>query len=180
MTKKYYGGEVPWLRGLAQEKLNAEMGNPLEAELLGLRKSYSSCMAALDYTGAMAAVMTLCDAANRYIEDSAPWTLAKAAADEREQAYAAGTDLLSEKEPTANDRLAFVIYNVLEAIRILAVLYSPVMPATSAEVLRRLGMDDVKIGELASELVWGRLPSGNATNVGEPLFPRLDLESLEL
>ncbi len=108
----------------------------------------------LDYAGALDATWDLVKAANRYIEDSAPWNLAKA----------------EDTRP----RLAAVIYNALEAVRIAALFTAPVMPTTSAEVWRRLGLADIgAITDLAAEAAWGRLPVGSPVEKGEPLFPRI-------
>jgi methionyl-tRNA synthetase len=86
-------------------------------------------------------------------------------------------------QPTAEDRLGFVLYNLLEAIRIMALLFAPVMPTTSAEVWRRLGLGDVfAMGGLGQDLQqacdWGGLSAGNQIEVGEPLFPRLKEDEL--
>jgi methionyl-tRNA synthetase len=82
--------------------------------------------------------------------------------------------------PTEADRLSFVLYNILEAIRVMALLFAPVMPNTSAEVFNRLGLGDVfEAGELETATRWGALPAGNKVTVGTPLFPRLDLEAIE-
>ena len=71
-------------------------------------------------------------------------------------------------------RLAAVLYNALEAVRIAALFCAPVMPATSAEVWRRLGLGDITaVTDLAAEAQWGRLPVGNAVVKGDPLFPRI-------
>jgi methionyl-tRNA synthetase len=133
----------------------------------------------IDYSKALEEVMALCDRANLYVEESAPWNLAKAAATEAEEAAAAGVDLDKATAPTAADRLAFVIYNILESIRIMAVLFAPTMPVSSKEVWRRLGLEDIfVIDDLARQLTWGSLPAGNTVEIGEPLFPRLKEDEL--
>jgi len=123
--------------------------------------------------------MELVDAANLYIEQSAPWTLAKAAAAEAEEAASRGEDLAEDKAPTQADRLAFVLYNVLESMRIIAVLFAPVMPESSAEVWRRLGLGDIlAVDDQAAACAWGGLPADLATTVGEPLFMRLSEDDI--
>jgi methionyl-tRNA synthetase len=186
MTSKYLDGVVPDLWDKTTERLTREMGNPLAECAAGLYERYAQAMGAIDYSGALAAVMELCDRANLYIEESAPWNLAKAAAAEAaEAAGGAGAAKAAEKDfdlasataptaPTAQDRLAFVLYNALEAIRVMALFFTPVMPATSAEVFRRLGLgtsSDIRNLRAASQ--WGGLPAGNQVIIGEPLFPRL-------
>lgn len=72
------------------------------------------------------------------------------------------------------DELAFVIYNLLEAIRIAAHLLMPLMPQTSAEALRRLSCEDEAASDdLKGICAWGLLAGGQPVEKGEPLFPRL-------
>ena len=98
--------------------------------------------------------MELIHAANHYIEDSEPWALAK--------------------DETKADELAFVIYNLLEAIRIAAHQLMPLMPQTSAEALRRLSCEDEAASDdLKGICAWGLLAGGQPVEKGEPLFPRL-------
>lgn len=181
MTNKYLSGITPELWGKTTTRLTEEMGNPL-AELVagGLYERYAAAFNKVDYAGALSVVMELVDAANLYIEQSAPWGLAKAAAAEAEEAAARGEDLLDATAPTEADRLAFVLYNVLESMRIIAALFAPVMPKTSAEVWRRLGLGDIaELDDLAGACVWGGLPAGLSTTVGEPLFMRLSEDDLD-
>jgi methionyl-tRNA synthetase len=66
------------------------------------------------------------------------------------------------------------LYTALEAVRISALFTAPVMPTTSAEVWRRLGLPDIlQVNDLAAVADWGRLPVGNAVDKGDPLFPRI-------
>jgi len=70
-----------------------------------------------------------------------------------------------------------VLYNLLEAIRVAALLFAPVMPQSSTEVWRRLGLDNpLDVRDLQVALTWGGLPAGNQVEIGEPLFPRLEVE----
>ena len=156
MTKKYFDGRVP------ETPVNVPgMDNPLAAVVAELYGTYDECMAQVDFTGAAAAVQKLAEAANLYVEQAAPWTLAK--------------------DPAKADQLAFVMYNLLESIRIIALYMAPFMPNTSAEVCRRLGLaDPALVEDIQAATVWGRLPAGNAVEVGDPLFPRLDTDAISL
>jgi methionyl-tRNA synthetase len=132
--------------------------NPLATLAASIYPRYTAAMEAVDYSAAMAAVMELVNRANLYVEESAPWALAKA----------------GEQEQLAN-----VMYNILESIRIAAVLFAPVMPNSSAEVYKRLGLGDVSTTkDLGSSAAWGLLPADNNVEIGEPLFPRLKAEDL--
>ncbi len=150
MTEKYCDGLVP----------GKPAGDPADddADIRRIAESlplvFESRMAELDYVGAIEAVWELVKRTNRYIEDCAPWNLAK-------------TD---ETRP----RLDAVLYTALEAVRIAALFCAPAMPATSAEVWRRLGLGDIAaVTDLAMEAGWGRLPEGSAVVKGDALFPRI-------
>ena len=149
MTIKYFDGKVPQVPA---EFENAE--NPLKDIADGLYEKYRACINDIDFGGATAAVMELLHRANLYVEDSAPWKLAKS-------------------EETQGE-LAFVLYNALETCRIAALFLAPFMPATSAELFARLGLGDpTAIGDAKTESVWGQLPVGNEVTKGDALFPRL-------
>ena len=153
MTKKYYDFAVPQAPAFAAENPLREISDALYAE-------YDACLSAVDFTGAAAAVQKLASRVNLYVEESAPWNLAKS-------------------EETA-DQLAAVIYNALEAIRIIALYMAPFMPNTSAEVFRRLGLGDIAtVTDIESATTWGGLPSGNVVEIGDPLFPRLDVSAID-
>lgn len=149
MAIKYFDGQVP---EVPAEFENAE--NPLKEIAQTLYEKYSSCMNDVDFGGATAAIMELLHRANLYVEDSAPWNLAK-------------------NEETHGE-LAFVIYNALEACRISALLLSAFMPTTSAELWKRLSLGNPCDVDNARELsTWGGLPAGNTVTKGDALFPRL-------
>ncbi len=149
MTIKYFDGKVPELPAEC-----ADMPNPLKEIADGLYDTFSACMDNVDYGGACSAVMELLHRANLYVEESAPWNLAK-------------------NEDTQGE-LAFVLYNALETCRIAALLLSAFMPATSAELWSRLSLGDPCAVENARELsAWGGLPAGNTVTKGDALFPRL-------
>jgi methionyl-tRNA synthetase len=67
-----------------------------------------------------------------------------------------------------------VIYNALEAVRIAALYTAPVMPETSAQVWKRMGLGDiVSVDDIEDRTSWGLLPVGNPVEKGESLFPRI-------
>ena len=157
MTKKYFEGKVPAVPAEAAER----MENPMRELAEGLYAAYDACLSQADFTGAATAVQQLASRVNLYVEESAPWNLAK-------------------DEARAGD-LAAVIYNALESIRIIALYLAPLMPNTSAEVFSRLGLGDVAaVTDIEAATAWGQLPAGNAVTVGDPLFPRLDMDAVDL
>ena len=150
MCIKYFDGAVP--QRAADAAGYAE--NPLAAQAAGIAERYGARMEAFAYGEAAHEVMELIHAANHYIEDAEPWSLAK--------------------NPAKAGELANVIWNLLEAIRIAAYLLMPLMPTTSAEALRRIGCaDQAGTDDIAAACAWGQLAAGLPVEKGEALFPRL-------
>jgi len=150
MVGKYCDGAVPQPGDAEETGDDAD----LKAIADGMHDAFGSRMAALDYAGALEAAWEIIKRTNRYIEDAAPWNLAKA----------------EETLP----RLHAVLYNALEAVRIAALFTAPVMPATSQEVWRRIGLGDpLAVTDIDAESTWGRLPVGNPVEKGEALFQRI-------
>lgn len=149
MTEKYLGGVVPDVPAeyLPEDDILRGLAGTLPAR-------YEAAMLSLDYVGALEATWDLVKATNHYIENAAPWNLAK---DE-------GTRI----------RLENVLYNALESVRIAALFTAPVMPNTSAEVWHRLGLGDVNaVDDLLDRAQWGQLPPGSTVTKGDALFPRI-------
>ncbi len=111
-----------------------------------------------DYQAAARVVIDLVAEANLYIETCAPWALAK--------------------DPEKSDELAFVIWSLLEAIRIVAILLSPFTPEASSEVIRRIGLPDEPVTDLEAACVWGAFEGGTPVEKGAALFPRIAEEDL--
>ncbi|MBE6468653.1 MAG: methionine--tRNA ligase [Coriobacteriaceae bacterium] len=150
MSAKYFDGLAP-----ARPSDASAHPNPLAEIADGIVDRYAAKMSAFAFGEGASEVMELIRAANRYIEDSEPWALAK--------------------DPARADELAFVIYNLLEAIRISAHLLVPFMPETSAEALRRISCaDEAGADDLAAACAWGGLAGGTPVEKGEALFPRLE------
>jgi methionyl-tRNA synthetase len=133
-------------------RANGPLVGAAEAAFSGL----SDAMTRLDFASGFGAVWELIRAANAYIEDQKPWALNKA----DDQAAVDG-----------------VIGDCLEALRIVALLASPVIPNAAGELWRRLGLpgrpEDARVPEAAA---WGLLPAGGAVEKGAPLFPRKEVE----
>jgi len=108
---------------------------------------------------ALIAIWEFVNGANKYIVASEPWNLAK--------------------DPGLKDRLATVIYNLLEALRCIAVFIAPFMPGTAEKVLSHLGITDAAREDLSSLEEWGRLPVGNALRKIAALFPRIEYKKEE-
>ena len=113
-------------------------------------------MDAYAFQNALAEVFKVIQRANKYIDETAPWALAK--------------------DMDANgDRLATVMYNLLECLRISAILLTPFMPESSAEILRQIGACEC-CSNWDSAAVYGSLRADVKVERGDNLFPRIDTE----
>ena len=155
MVQKYFGGTLP-----AAQEADEALDQPLVELASGLREKYEAQMEAYQFQNALAEVFKVISRANKYIDENAPWVLAKDEA----------------KKP----RLARVLYNLLETVRICGALLEPVMPDTTAKIMARLGEPAHRWDTLAT---FGVLPADVTVTGGEALFPRIDmakeLEALE-
>ena len=148
MAQKYFGEHLP-----AQQTEDAQKDAELISMVSTLRDRYEEQMEKYAFQNALAEIFKVISRANKYIDENAPWVLAKS----------------EEQKP----RLARVLYNLLETVRICAGLLSPFMPATAAEIAKRLGEAPMDWDSLN---VWGVLSAQVATVAGAPLFPRIDMD----
>ncbi|MGI6578313.1 MAG: methionine--tRNA ligase [Eubacteriales bacterium] len=149
MSERYFGGNLP--AGVESEDIDKEL-ETLAAETCN---NYTKKMDDLQFSGALADVWKLVSRANKYIDETMPWILAK---DEAKRA-----------------RLATVLKNLCEAIRISAILVSPAMPTTSEKILNLLGIKADETDLWESVNVWDSSRT-YATRTSAPLFPRIDVE----
>ena len=148
MAQKYFGEQLP-ANQLADEEKDAELLGLVAA----LRDKYEEQMEKFAFQNALAEIFKVISRANKYIDENAPWVLAKN----------------EENHP----RLARVLYNLLETVRICGGLLSPFMPDTAVEIAKRLGGAAMAWDSLN---VYGGLPADVATVAGPALFPRIDME----
>ena len=148
MAQKYFGERLPVVQTADVEK-DAE----LIAMVSSLRDKYEEQMEKYAFQNALAEVFKVISRANKYIDENAPWVLAKS----------------EDSKP----RLAKVLYNLLETIRVCGGLLKPFMPDTAAEIARRLGDARTDWDSLTG---FGILPADVATVAGPALFPRIDVE----
>ena len=148
MAQKYFGERLPAVQTADEEK-DAE----LIAMVSSLRDKYEEQMEKYAFQNALAEVFKVISRANKYIDENAPWVLAKT----------------EDSKP----RLAKVLYNLLETIRVCGGLLKPFMPDTAAEIARRLGDARTDWDSLTG---FGILPADVATVAGPALFPRIDVE----
>ena len=145
MTKKYFDGVIP--AATAPEALDEE----LKAAVATARAAYTAAMDGYRIADAAEAVFTMLRRANKYIDETMPWALAK---DEAKRA-----------------RLGTVLYNLLETIRVGAVLLTPFIPDTAKAIFAQISADAT---DFASIKDFGVLRSGVALGEAYPLFARVD------
>ncbi len=149
MLGKYFKGVVP--------EANEDQGVTGELELL-VEQSIGRIIALYDeayFSRILEEIWVVVAAANKYIEQMAPWAL--------------------NKEPAKIKQLAAVMYNITEVIRIIALLIWPFMPNTAAKIWRQLGIKEALESSNFYEItMWGGLLSGTVTIKGPPLFPRVE------
>lgn len=154
MVLKYFNGVIP------DERESGEFDDELIDLSLKTKEEVESFLDNLQFSNALAALWKLISRTNKYIDETAPWLLAKSA----------------DKTP----RLACVMYNLCESIRIISILLNPFMPATSPKIREQVGFDE-SIAQWDDAGKWGLLPSGFNVKKGEIIFPRIDAaKELEL
>jgi methionyl-tRNA synthetase len=148
MINKYLGGTVPAFNGQVTP-FDAE----LEATAASVQEKYHAAFDKMEFNVALGEVWTLISRANKYIDETEPWVLAK--------------------DETRIAELESVMIHLAESLRIVAVLLQPVMTQTPKEIFRQLGLDADSVA--ISHANFGEFPE-NTTVVakGTPIFPRLD------
>ena len=164
MVFKYFGGTIPTFADNADTNPadSADTADTLDTALAeaatALRDKVEKYIDIQDLSKALEAVMDVVSRGNKYVDDTMPWVLAKSA------------------DPADTARLATVLYNLLEIIRITTVLLAPFMPTVTTEVLRQAGVCDNAAVSYDNAAVWGVLPRDVSVVKGEILFPRIDIE----
>ena len=154
MVDKYFNGTLP----IEQE--TGQFDDELISAASELHKTYETNMEKYAVQSALAEVMKVTSRANKYIDETAPWVLAK---DEANKA-----------------RLAAVLYNLLETIRICTILLTPVMPESCEKIFDQIGTGNANeakdtLTSYNSVISFGALPKNVTVNKGEIIFPRFDL-----
>ena len=148
MIEKYFGGTLPEER----------QADPLDDELIamvgGLQAKYEEQMEKYAFQNALIEVFKVVSRANKYVDETAPWVLGR---DEANKA-----------------RLATVLYNLVETIRVCAILLTPFIPSTTPKIFEQIGAGE-EISQYASAGIFGLLPVNVTVKKGETLFPRIDM-----
>ncbi len=149
MVEKYFGGKLP------AEREADPMDDELVSMISSLKGKYEELMDSFSFHNALAEVFKLISRTNKYIDETAPWVLGK---DE-------------SKKP----RLASVLYNLLESLRVSSILLTPFIPDTCAKIQQQIGASaDIVTYESAAS--YGLLPTEAEVHKGDSLFPRIDMK----
>ncbi len=149
MADKYFGGTIP------TEREAAPVDDELKALAVSIREKVDAYIDKTQIKQALETIFTLVDRANKYIDETEPWKLGK--------------------DDSQKPRLAAVLYNLLDSIRIISTLLSPYMPTTMPKVWEQIGAkaEDVTYENAAKFDV---LPQNVTVCKGEILFPRIDVD----
>lgn len=149
MVQKYFNGTIP----------NEHEYEPIDDELINmvkdLREKFETQMENFQFSSALSEIWKVIARANKYIDETMPWVLGK--------------------NPDKKNRLAQVLYNLCESLRIISSLLTPFMPNTAPKIQEQIGADK-EISNWESAGRWGLLPQDAYINKGNTLFPRIDTE----
>jgi methionyl-tRNA synthetase len=153
MAIKYGDGKAPTPMAPADEdRILMETASRILTEV-------ESCFNDLALHKALMAIWEFINVTNKYIVEREPWTLAK--------------------DPANKARLETIIYNLLEALRVIAVLITPFMPGSAKKIMDQIGIADTTGQTFDSIRRWGGLPPTCALKRGESLFPRVEFKKEE-
>lgn len=149
MVEKYFGGTLP------ENKQPGEFDDDLIELCTSLRAKCDKFIDETQLNNVLIEIFKVVSRANKYIDETAPWVLAK--------------------DESNKPRLAQVLYNLLEAIRIVATLLNPFMPSTMPKIFEQIGATDADV-TYENAAKFGVLPATVTVHKGEVLFPRIDAE----
>ncbi len=150
MVEKYFNFTLP------KVQRPSALDNELATFAINMVKDYQFKMDRFKFSSALGDVWLLISKCNKYIDETMPWELGK-----NKEKY---------------DRLATVLYNLCEALRIVSILISPVMPSTAKTIQSQIGAEEkLCTWEMAQN--WGALPSNITVYKGCALFPRIDVKA---
>jgi methionyl-tRNA synthetase len=150
MAMKYCAGKVPEAHSQSEED------RPLVDAAGKAVSEVEDSFRELAFHKALIAIWDFISVTNKYIVEREPWKLAQDAA--------------------CKERLETVVYNLLEALRIIAILISPFMPGSAQKIADQLGIADFASRDFSSICLWGGIASGHSLSRAEALFPRVTYE----
>ena len=149
MVDKYFGGTLP------DDRLAGDFDADLIAMATALKVKVEKGIDEVQLSNTLAEIFKVISRANKYIDETAPWVLAK--------------------DEANRPRLATVLYNLLETIRIASILLTPFMPSTTPKIFEQIGAGEA-VQTLESAGRFGMLNKNVTVKKGEVLFPRIDIQ----
>jgi methionyl-tRNA synthetase len=149
MLSKYFNGILP------PAGPSEDVDVAFQKRFIAAVTTVDEMMNELSFNKTLQAIWELVSVANKYIDETAPWTLAK--------------------DENLRPRLGTVMYTLLEGTRLIALLVAPFMPDTGASILKTLGLDQTDL-TLDGNDTWGLLQPGSTVSKAAPLFPRIETE----
>lgn len=149
MIDRYFGGSIPVV------KTEGEFDSELKQVVLDTPVKVEELLDRLQFSSALVEIWKAVSRTNKYIDETMPWVLAK--------------------DKANNGRLAAVLYNLAESLRIISVLLQPFIPDTPEKIWRQLGITDKNIVAWESTKQWGAY-SASKVNKGGIIFPRIDIK----
>ena len=150
MVNKYFDGTVP------QERESAPIDSELTEIVGGTCAKVEEYMDKLQFSNALIEIWRAISRTNKYIDETCAWNLAK--------------------DESQKSRLAAVMYQLLESLRIIGILIQPFMPETPGEMYRQLGLDAADLARWDDAKKWGCYPANAKVVQGGAIFPRIELE----
>jgi len=150
MIDKYNDGIMP------KPSKYEEIDESLKELAKSIPSKVEESMDKLSFSNALDEIWKLISRANKYVDETTPWILAK--------------------EEENKDRLDTVLYNLAESLRIISVLLRPFMEKTSDSIWAQLGIDNGQGTDWNQLADWGKLPAGLKVKKENPMFPRLDVK----
>ena len=150
MIEKYFDGKIP------ADREETEFDVSLKDTAKAVTEKVDTLLDKMLFSDALTEIWTLIRRSNKYVDETQPWVLAK---DDSQKA-----------------KLANVLYNLSEAIRIVSVLIQPFMPNTPKLIWKQLGVSEGEATAWDSAKTWGVLPADTVYTKGDVIFPRIDMK----
>ena len=150
MIEKYFDGKIP------ADREETEFDASLKDTAKAVTEKVDTLLDKMLFSDALTEIWTLIRRSNKYVDETQPWVLAK---DDSQKA-----------------KLANVLYNLSEAIRIVSVLIQPFMPNTPKLIWKQLGVSEGEATAWDSAKTWGVLPADTVYTKGDVIFPRIDMK----
>ncbi|MBR1729234.1 MAG: methionine--tRNA ligase [Selenomonadaceae bacterium] len=150
MINKFQGGIVNAFDG------ESEIDKSLKNDAINTATEYKNLMENIQLSDAVKKVWTFISRANKYIDETMPWKLAK--------------------DETQKQTLSNTLYNLVESLRIISILISPLMPSTAQKIFEQLNLNDFEKIQIEDALTFGKFPINHKINKPQQLFPRIEVK----